>query len=546
MVLRRFQRIYVNTLSCYNVTLQIALDMKEVPQYLKEVQQYLKEVQRKSSGRNNSPSLQIHQGSCQYLSAKLTEAVEYSSQHFQNWTPRQNPKDFQHFIKKLYQLSTDIHDFVSECCKNEWIFVAVKLADPTEHLSLLVFELVLCTRLVASSNARGARHILSELSRRIDVHRAIKERVVVDKHKLLSKLEAHIASTHLTNCKEEKDVAMHLVHRLQSDAFQGPRLLDASTLQMWCVDHKSLKHREQIGKGASATVYKTRFLGGEFAEKIFFDVHKELFKNEVSILARLSHPHILPLLCCATSKNKCSLVLELMDTDLCHLMRGRMDNNRSLNVPFDLYEAVSIMLQIAEGMEYLHRNRIVHKDLKAENILVKCGKNGRKSKDTHQLWIALRKGKEAFDEEHVHVKVADFGLSKIKELSSTTSEQPVAGTTAWMAPELYSERSTLCRESSNDDKNYPFKADVYSFGMVCYEILTGRRPFYETQILNLLKEGVVKGDRPKLPQGTSPDLIFLIQKCWMFTPTDRPSFTEICGSLRYLHCSLMKGTFPNP
>jgi len=110
----------------------------------------------------------------------------------------------------------------------------------------------------------------------------------------------------------------------------------------------------------------------------------------------LSHPNILPLFCYATRDHSCSLIMELMDGDL-HQLMERLVNNGSQDAPFELLEAVDIMLQVAEGMNYLHQNRVVHRDLKSMNILVKYNEHDR----------------------HVYTKVADFGLSRIKELSCT-------------------------------------------------------------------------------------------------------------------------------
>jgi serine/threonine protein kinase len=80
------------------------------------------------------------------------------------------------------------------------------------------------------------------------------------------------------------------------------------------------------------------------------------------------------------------------------LMEGLV-NNESQVAPFELLEAVEIMLQVAEGMNYLHQNNVVHRDFKSNNILVKYNER----------------------DKHVYAKVANFGLSRIKELSCTYS-----------------------------------------------------------------------------------------------------------------------------
>ena len=126
----------------------------------------------------------------------------------------------------------------------------------------------------------------------------------------------------------------------------------------------------------------------------------------------------------------------------------------------------------------------MHRDLKAPNILVKRRKD--------------------MNGEVVYAKVADFGLSKTKESSSSYSSLTAnTGTPRWMAPELLlpGEDDLSARTSDQDSKlRHPFKVDVYSFGMVCYEILTGQVPFSSISSLKEVKKMVLKGERPELPE----------------------------------------------
>jgi len=108
-------------------------------------------------------------------------------------------------------------------------------------------------------------------------------------------------------------------------------------------------------------------------------------------------------------------------------------------------------------MHYLHNMSIVHRDLKSANILVRCLKV------------------------KAMVKVADFGLSKIKEKSATYSIQtPNIGTTLWMAPEMINHLNAESEAEKLDGDTmvlkYPFKSYLYSFAMVCYENLSGKLP----------------------------------------------------------------------
>ncbi len=269
-------------------------------------------------------------------------------------------------------------------------------------------------------------------------------------------------------------------------------------------------------------MWKVEWLGKYFAEKSFTFPENEIFRKEVSFLAGLSHPNILPLFCYASGSRYCSLVMELMDEDLDSFMRNRLGPKTSLDPPFELLEAIDIMLQVAEGMKYLHQNKVMHQDLKAANILVKC------------------------NDGHVYAKVADFGVSKTIDSRCTDLNQTTdVGTTKWMAPELFGEEShdageSVARESDLSLK-YPFKVDIYSFGMVCYEILTGCIPFVNCNNMRDLRKRIKDGLRPDIPGRCPKQLATLIQACYHSNPAIRPSFRKICVELRHLMWSLMVG-----
>jgi serine/threonine protein kinase len=106
-----------------------------------------------------------------------------------------------------------------------------------------------------------------------------------------------------------------------------------------------------------------------------------------------------------------------------------------------------------------------------------------------------------------------------------------------MAPELMTLGPGELRAKSSDhgrELRYPFKADVYSFGMVGYEIVTGEMPFDTIGSLREVKTMVLNGDRPILPDHCPNELQMLIRSCWKEEASSRPSFVEICKTLRRL------------
>ncbi|CEG36344.1 tkl protein kinase [Plasmopara halstedii] len=150
------------------------------------------------------------------------------------------------------------------------------------------------------------------------------------------------------------------------------------------------------------------------------------------------------------------------------------------------------VLDTARGMSYLHKFElpILHRDMKSPNLLV---------------------------ERDYSIKISDFGLSRVKAQIQTMTGN--CGTVQWMAPEVLGNRK------------YTEKADVFSFGVVIWEIFTGQCPYDGmTQIQVAL--GVLNHDlRPPIPRSCPRFFAKLIRSCWMREPTLRPSFSELISFL---------------
>ncbi|KAG0566994.1 hypothetical protein KC19_7G102500 [Ceratodon purpureus] len=114
-----------------------------------------------------------------------------------------------------------------------------------------------------------------------------------------------------------------------------------------------------------------------------------------------------------------------------------------------------------------------------------------------------------------------------------------------MAPELIKLNGDEESSSMNDvdEPIYPFKCDTYSFGMVCFEILTGDVPYSDVETRKEMRESIKKGKRPKLPEDPEDCPLVLkdlIERCWSENPKKRPKFHVICSELKYLKYLLMK------
>ncbi|KAJ7152257.1 kinase-like domain-containing protein, partial [Mycena crocata] len=252
----------------------------------------------------------------------------------------------------------------------------------------------------------------------------------------------------------------------------------------------------QVAAGAFGDIWRGLVRGQSVSVKmvrLFQDAEVKValqdFGREALIWRQLSHPNLLPFFGLYYLENRLCLVSPWMSHG--HVVQFLK------NAPPNT-DRVSLILDIAMGLDYLHSEHVVHGDLKGMNILVTPSRRA---------------------------CVADFGLSSIVDamtLRFTHSTASVrGGTERYQAPEL------LSGTSSNH-----FKSDVYAFACVCYEILTSKAPFYEIQrdvtvSLKVLTEGL----RPTRPATIHDSLWVLLQDCWAEKPADRPDVAQIIERL---------------
>ena len=271
----------------------------------------------------------------------------------------------------------------------------------------------------------------------------------------------------------------------------------------------------RIGAGGMGEVYRARDtkLGRDVAIKILprlFTSNPDRlarFEREARVLASLNHPHIGAIYGLEDADGMRALVLELV--------HGETLADRIARGPLPLNETLTIARQMADALEAAHEKGIVHRDLKPANI--KITPDG-------------------------VVKVLDFGLAKAAsgdeapaDLTQSptmtvggTKEGVILGTAAYMSPEQASGRPAEKR------------ADVWAFGIVLYEMLTGRRAFEgETSSVVLAKVIEREPDWTALPAATPPRLRELLRRCARKDPKTR---LQAIGDARVQIEELISGT----
>ena len=210
----------------------------------------------------------------------------------------------------------------------------------------------------------------------------------------------------------------------------------------------------------------------------------ERFKREIALAAKLQHPHIVPLLTAGESNGLPYFTMPFVDGES---LRVRLARHGELPVN----QALRVLREIASALAYAHEHGIVHRDIKPDNVLLSGGS----------------------------AMVTDFGVAKALSASastehgSTTSLGVALGTPAYMSP-----------EQASADPGVDHRSDIYSFGVLAYELLTGQPPFTGRTPQNMLAAQVseVPEAISKRRASVPPALAALVMRCLEKRPADRP------------------------
>uniref|UniRef100_A0A5F5PSV6 Mitogen-activated protein kinase kinase kinase 7 n=1 Tax=Equus caballus TaxID=9796 RepID=A0A5F5PSV6_HORSE len=255
------------------------------------------------------------------------------------------------------------------------------------------------------------------------------------------------------------------------------------------IDYKEIEVEEVVGRGAFGVVCKAKWRAKDVAIK---QIESESERKAFILrqLSRVNHPNIVKLY--GACLNPVCLVMEYAEG-------GSLYNVLHGAEPLPYYTAAHAMswcLQCSQGVAYLHSMQpkaLIHRDLKPPNLLLVAG--------------------------GTVLKICDFGTACDIQTHMTNNK----GSAAWMAPEVF------------EGSNYSEKCDVFSWGIILWEVITRRKPFDEIGGPAFrIMWAVHNGTRPPLIKNLPKPIESLMTRCWSKDPSQRPSMEEIVKIMTHL------------
>uniref|UniRef100_A0A3B5MFD9 Mitogen-activated protein kinase kinase kinase 12 n=1 Tax=Xiphophorus couchianus TaxID=32473 RepID=A0A3B5MFD9_9TELE len=243
----------------------------------------------------------------------------------------------------------------------------------------------------------------------------------------------------------------------------------------WEVPFEEISDLQWVGSGAQGAVFLGKLHGQEVAVKKV----RNIKETDIKHLRKLKHPNIITFKgICTQAPCYCIIMEYCAQGQLYEVLRAGRKITPSLLMDW--------AMGIAGGMNYLHLHKIIHRDLKSPNMLI------------------------TYDDA---VKISDFGTSK--ELNDKSTKMSFAGTVAWMAPEVI--------------RNEPVseKVDIWSFGVVLWEMLTGEVPYKDVDSSAIIWGVGNNSLQLPVPDSCPDSFKLLLKQCWNCKPRNRPSFRQI-------------------
>mmetsp|Transcript_15369 Transcript_15369/g.19692 ORF Transcript_15369/g.19692 Transcript_15369/m.19692 type:complete len:531 (-) Transcript_15369:287-1879(-) len=342
-----------------------------------------------------------------------------------------------------------------------------------------------------------------------------------------------MSKNHQPKAISQKHLLMLSIHKKMT----SPMKLGSAQAEVfhydWQIPFRELKFTERIAEGSFGEVYKGVWLGTTVAiktisPKILKQYHQRMtmcrknsqsqkersarisggeksvrspmmsekkhqhpkngldtFFEEIAIMAALHHPNVVLFFGACLDKPNYAIVMEYLPINLHDVLHIKRNDD------IDWCIIHHWACDIARGMKYLHRRcNLIQRDLKSKNIMIDF---------------------------HFNAKICDFGLSR--HLNPDPGNMTFCGTPFWTAPEIIRQQP------------YQGKADVYSFGIVLWELITRQPPYKGKQEIEVAFAAANRGLRPYMPLECPPGYASLMQRCWDDNPDIRPDFTEVLDEL---------------
>ncbi|KAK8585679.1 hypothetical protein V6N13_050652 [Hibiscus sabdariffa] len=296
----------------------------------------------------------------------------------------------------------------------------------------------------------------------------------------------------------------------------------------WEVDLAKLELRYVIAHGTYGTVYRATYDTKDVAAKVLdwsgggtasTAAMRASFKQEVAVWHKLNHPNVTKFVGASMGTSNLKIPLKYPSADghsslpsraCCvvveYLPGGTLKQYliRNRKKKLALKVVVQLALDISRGLSYLHSKKIVHRDVKTENLLL---------------------------DGHKNVKIADFGVARVEAWNpcEMTGE---TGTLGYMAPEVL------------NGKPYNRKCDVYSFGICLWEIYCCDMPYPDLSFAEISSAVVQENLRPDIPRCCPSSLANIMRKCWDADPKNRPEMSEVVTMLEAVNTSKGGGMLP--
>lgn len=257
------------------------------------------------------------------------------------------------------------------------------------------------------------------------------------------------------------------------------------------IQYEDIQVKAAVGRGTFGVVFKAQWKGKDVAIKtIESDNERNAFLVELRQLSRVNHPNIVKLY--GSCDNPVCLVMEYAECGSLYNLLHSADPQPH----YTASHAMSWCLQCAQGVAYLHAMKpkaLIHRDLKPPNLLL------------------VARG--------TVLKICDFGTACDIQTYMTNNK----GSAAWMAPEVF------------EGSNYSEKCDVFSWGIILWEVITRKKPFDEIGgSAFCIMWAVHRGTRPPLIKDLPEPIETLMTRCWDKEPSQRPSMSEVKNTMSNL------------